>query len=111
MTSSVAEAREALATDVRVSDDTLSVELADGRTIAAPLAWYPRLAHATTEERNTWRLIGGGRGIHWPTIDEDISVANLLRGLPSAESQNSFRKWLASRSKAGKKGGQRGQRT
>ena len=99
MSSSMVEAREALATHVEVSEDTLSVELADGRTIAAPLAWYPRLTHATTEERGSWRLIGGGRGIHWPAIDEDISVANLLGGQPSAESQNSFKKWLAGRAK------------
>jgi hypothetical protein len=99
MSSSVVEVREALATHVELSEDTLSVELADGRTIAAPLAWYPRLVHATLEERNSWRLIGGGRGIHWPAIDEDISVANLLAGQPSAESQSSFKKWLAARTK------------
>jgi hypothetical protein len=85
-----------------VSEDTLSVELADGRTIAAPLAWYPRLMHATAEEQNTWRLIAGGRGIHWPALDEDISVANLLAGQPSAESQSSFKKWLASRATPGR---------
>jgi hypothetical protein len=99
MSSSAAEAREALATGVEVSENTISVELADGRTIAAPLAWYPRLEHATAEERGSWRLIGGGRGIHWPAIDEDISVANLLAGHPSAESQSSFKKWLAGRTK------------
>jgi hypothetical protein len=99
MSSSAVEAREALATRVVLSEDALSVELADGRTIAAPLAWYPRLAHATAEERNSWRLIGGGRGIHWPLIDEDVSVANLLAGQPSAESQSSFKKWLTGRSK------------
>jgi hypothetical protein len=77
--------REALAIHAAVSQDTLSVELTDGRTIAAPLAWYPRLAHATAEERNDWRLIGSGRGIHWPAVDEDISVANRLAGQPSAE--------------------------
>src|SRR5437588_10429570 len=93
------EGRAALATRVEVSEDTLSVELADGRTIAAPLAWYPRLAHATAEERNAWRLVGGGRGIHWPAVDEDVSVANLLSGEPSAESPDSFKKWLAGRSK------------
>ncbi len=98
MSSSVVEAREALAVHVEVSDDTLSVELSDGRTVAAPLAWYPRLAHGTADERRSWRLIGGGRGIHWPEIDEDISVANLLAGQPSAESQSSFKKWLAGRS-------------
>ena len=102
MSSFAVEAREALATRVTVSDDTLSVELADGRTIAAPLAWYPRLAHATAEERSSWRLIGGGRGIHWPAVDEDVSVANLLAGQPSAESQSSFKKWLAGRAKPGR---------
>ena len=99
MSSSAVEAGEALATEVAVSDDTLSVELSDGRTIAAPLAWYPRLAHASAEERGSWRLLGGGRGIHWPALDEDISVANLLAGQPSAESQTSFEKWLAGRAK------------
>jgi hypothetical protein len=97
MHSSAVEARGALATRVEVSQDTLSVELADGRTIAVPLAWYPRLAYATGKERGVWRLIGRGQGIHWPAIDEDISVANLLAGQPSAESQSSFKKWLAGR--------------
>src|SRR5947208_2563745 len=99
MNSSAVEGRTALATGVAVSEDTLSVELTDGRTIAAPLAWYPRLAHATAEERTSWRLIAGGQGIHWPALDEDISVANLLTGQPSAESQTSFKKWLAGRAK------------
>ncbi len=99
MSSSTVETREALAVDVEVNEDTLSVELSDGRTIAAPLAWYPRLEHGTREERNKWRLIGRGVGIHWPAIDEDISVANLLAGQPSAESQTSFKKWLAGRHK------------
>jgi hypothetical protein len=99
MSSSAVDSRTTLATGVEVSDDTLSVELADGRTIAAPLAWYPRLAQATAEERASWRLIADGRGIHWPAIDEDISVANLLAGQASAESQSSFKRWLASRAK------------
>jgi hypothetical protein len=99
MSSSVVETRVALATGVVVSKDTLSVKLADGRTIAAPLAWYPRLSHATTQERNSWRLIANGQGIHWPALDEDISVENLLAGQPSAESQSSFKKWLAGRVK------------
>jgi hypothetical protein len=86
--------REALATRVELSKHTLSLELADGRTIAAPLDWYPRLAHATPQERRFWRLIGGGRGVRWPEIDEDISVANLLAGLPSMESQRSFKNWI-----------------
>ncbi len=101
MSSSAAET-QALATHIEVSADTLSVELADGRTIAVPLAWFPRLAHASAEERGSWRLLGGGRGIHWPALDEDISIANLLAGQPSAESQSSFKKWLASRAKPGR---------
>jgi hypothetical protein len=107
--STVEEGREAQARGVEVSEDTLTVELADGRTIAAPLAWYPRLAHAKREEREVWRLIAGGRGIHWPDLDEDISVANLLAGRPSTESQHSFKKWLAGRSKPSR-GTKRGRR-
>jgi hypothetical protein len=99
MSSSGVESRTDQATGVAVSADTLSVELADGRTIAVPVAWYPRLARATADERRTWRLIANGRGIQWPAIDEDISVANPLAGQPSAESQSSFKKWLASRAK------------
>src|SRR3984957_8869097 len=99
MSSWAVKVREALATRVEVNEDAVSVELADGRTIAAPLAWYPRLAHASAEERGSWRLLGGGRGIHWPALDEDISVANLLAGQPSAECQRSFKKWLAGRAK------------
>jgi hypothetical protein len=101
MNSSNADKPGAPATSVAVSEDTLTVELADGRTIAAPLAWYPRLAHATPDERASWRLIAGGRGIHWPAIDEDVSVANLLAGQPSMESQSSLKKWLAGRAKPG----------
>ncbi len=86
------------AIDVRVSDDTLTVELSDGRTIAVPLDWYPRLKYATSEERRNWRLIGGGQGIHWEALDEDISVEGLLAGRPSGESQASFSRWLKGRS-------------
>ena len=86
------------AVDVDVSDDALTVELSDGRTIAVPLDWYPRLRYATEEERKNWRLIGRGQGIHWEDIDEDISVEGLLAGKPSAESQSSLRKWLQKRS-------------
>ena len=89
-----------LAQAARVTQDTLHVDLADGRTISVPLVWYPRLLHATAEERKNWRLIGKGRGIHWEAIDEDISVDGLLAGRPSAESQASFKKWLGSRSRA-----------
>ena len=69
--------------DVRVTDDTLTVDLLDGRTISVPLAWYPRLLHATAAQRTNWRVAGGGFGIHWPDIDEDLSTAGLLRGAPA----------------------------
>ncbi|MBM4125224.1 MAG: DUF2442 domain-containing protein [Nitrospira sp.] len=82
---------------VIVTQDTLQVELSDGRMIAVPLAWYPRLLHASKKERGNWRLIGKGQGIHWNNLDEDISVEGLLAGRPSGESQRSFKKWLASR--------------
>jgi hypothetical protein len=70
---------------IEISDDTLSVDLADGRRLAVPLAWFPRLLHATQEQRNKWELLGDGEGIHWPEIDEDLSVAGLLRGSPAPE--------------------------
>lgn len=82
------------AQSVAVTDDTLTVDLADGRTISLPLAWYPRLAHATRQERDNWRLIGQGQGIHWPDLDEDLSVESLLAGRKSAESPQSFARWL-----------------
>lgn len=82
----------------RVTEDTLCVDLSDGRTISVPLEWFPRLVHATPEERNNWRLIGRGHGIRWEAIDEDISVEGLLAGKPSGESQVSFKKWLSKRS-------------
>jgi hypothetical protein len=100
MSSSSVERRVVAATDVEVSADSLTVGLSDGRTISAPLAWFPRLLEATRKERKQWRLIGGGEGIHWPAIDEDISVAGLLAGHPSAESRTSFAKWLAERGKS-----------
>ena len=83
----------------KVTQDTLWVDLSDGRTIAAPLVWYPRLLNATAQERKTWRLVGGGVGLHWPGVDEDISVANLLNGQPSAESPASPKKWLSGRTR------------
>ena len=70
--------------DVRVTEDTLSVDLLDGRTIVVPLAWYPRLLHATPEQRQKWKVAGGGFGIHWPDIDEDLSTEGLLRGAPAS---------------------------
>jgi hypothetical protein len=88
---------EAKAQNVSVNADTLAVDLSDGRSISVPLAWFPRLLHGTPEERNNWRFIGGGEGIHWPDLDEDISVENLLAGKPSGESQSSFKRWLEKR--------------
>jgi len=85
------------AENVHVSEDALRVELSDGRTISAPLAWYPRLLHASAKERGNWRLIGRGHGIHWEDLDEDISVEGLLAGRASGESQASFKKWLEAR--------------
>jgi hypothetical protein len=79
---------------VMITEDTLKVDLSDGRTISVPLTWFPRLVHATQEQRDNWRLIGRGHGIHWDDIDEDISVEGLLAGRPSGESQSSFKKWL-----------------
>ena len=79
------------------SDDTLTVDLSDGRTISVPLAWFPRLFHGSREERANWRFIGKGQGMHWKDLDEDISVEDLLTGRPSRESQSSFKKWLESR--------------
>lgn len=85
------------AQSVTVTEDTLTVELTDGRSVSAPLAWYPRLVHGTLEERKNWRLLGRGSGIHWPALDEDISVENLLRGQASGESQQSLKRWLEQR--------------
>ena len=97
MTRSAIELKVPSATNVVVTDDTLTVDLSDGRTISVPLAWYPRLVHATDEERSVWRLIGRGEGIHWPKLDEDISVEGLIAGRPSGESQQSIAKWLNAR--------------
>lgn len=95
MTSSAREMVSAVG--VVVTDDAVSVELSDGRVVTAPIGWYPRLAHADSEERAAWEFVGGGHGIHWPAVDEDISVAGLLAGRPSGESQLSLQRWLAGR--------------
>ena len=71
--------------DVRVTEETLSVDLMDGRMIAVPLAWYPRLSAATPDQRAHWQVCGGGYGIHWPDIDEDLSTEGLLRGAPAPQ--------------------------
>jgi hypothetical protein len=85
------------ATNAVVTDDTLTVDLSDGRTISVPLAWYPRLVHGTPEERAMWRLISRGEGIRWPQLDEDISVGDLIAGRRSGESQVSLVRWIATR--------------
>ena len=100
MTTLAIELRMVSAQNVQVTDDALIVDLSDGRTVSVPLAWFPRLLHGTPEERNKWRLIGEGEGIHWPDLDEDISVENLILGKPSGESQKSFKKWLEARAKS-----------
>ncbi len=97
MTHSAIEFRVPRAVSVSVTPDMLEVALDDGRTIAAPLAWFPRLLHGTAEERAHARLIGQGEGLHWPALDEDVSVEALLAGRPSAESAASLKRWLAGR--------------
>jgi len=97
MSISPIETERPRAEDVKITSDSLIVDLSDGRTISVPLEWFPRLLHATHEERSNWRLIGRGHGIHWEKIDEDISVEGLLAGRPSGESQRSFKKWIDQR--------------
>lgn len=97
MNSSKIEVRIATAQHITITEDALIVDLGDGRTVSVPLAWYPRLLHGTPEERNNWRLIGEGGGVHWPDLDEDVSVENIILGRASGESQRSFKRWLAER--------------
>jgi hypothetical protein len=91
--------RDVFARSVRFSEDSIIVDLDDGRTISAPLAWYPRLMHGSASEREQHKLIGEGEGIHWPGLDEDISVEGLLAGRRSAESDASLGRWLAHRTR------------
>lgn len=97
MSTLVVETELALASAVKVTEDDVILELSDGRTVSAPLAWYPRLLNGTPQERENWRLISRGEGIHWPDLDEDISVENVLFGRRSGESQSSFKHWLEQR--------------
>ena len=85
---------------VSITDDTLTVDLEDGRTIAVPIGWYPRLAHGTPAERANFQISGAGYGIHWPDLDEDIGVEGLLLGKRSTESPASFERWLQRRQSA-----------
>jgi hypothetical protein len=82
---------------VTVTDDALSVDLEDGRTIVVPIGWYPRLAYGTSTERLNFQISGAGRGIHWPDLDEDIGVEGLLLGKKSSESSESFERWFQGR--------------
>jgi hypothetical protein len=101
MTISAVEISVPVAESITVTEDTLTVELSDGRSLSVPLAWFPRLVHTTPVERKNWRLIGRGHGIHWIKLDEDISIEGLLAGKPSGEDQASFKKWLSARSSSG----------
>jgi|SRR6516162_1740184 hypothetical protein len=100
MSTSRVETLDAAAPAVEVTDDALIARLTDGRTISVPLAWFPRLSHGTSEERSNWRLIGNGEGIHWPELDEDISIPSLLAGHRSGETSESLRNWLERRSRS-----------
>ena len=101
MSSSLTEVQEARAKRVRVLEDALCIELADGRTITVPLVWYPRLWYARPEERTHLEVIGDGAYIHWPELDEDLSVAGILAGRRSGESPQSLKQWLAAREATG----------
>ncbi|MCY3659449.1 MAG: DUF2442 domain-containing protein [Caldilineaceae bacterium] len=94
MAASTTETRAPRAAAVSLTEDALTVDLSDGCTISVPLTWFPRLTYVDAEERAHWELIGDGEGIHWPDLDEDISVNGLLAGRPSDESPKSFRRWL-----------------
>ena len=97
MTTSPIEREPVRALSIEVREDALIVLLDDGRTVSAPLDWYPRLAHASPAERDNWRMIGSGEGIHWPDLDEDVRVTDLLRGIRSGESTRSLERWLSER--------------
>lgn len=93
-----ARSSHALAAAVTVTDDEVQVRLDDGRTIATPIAWYPRLLHGSDDERRNVEVIDGGRGLHWPDLDEDLSVEGMLAGRPSGEGAESLAQWRQSRS-------------
>ena len=97
MDSSAVETQEARARKVTVTEEAVTVDLVDGRTIIVPLAWYPRLWHGTPEERNHFEIFGDGTYIHWPDLDEDLTVAGLLAGFPSGENPQSLKSWLDGR--------------
>lgn len=92
--------RDVFAEAVQFTDESMTVLLDDGRALSIPLSWYPRLFHAAKHEREKYELIGGGEGIHWPLLDEDISIEGLLAGKHSAESDKSLSRWLEKRRNA-----------
>lgn len=100
MTTLVLE-NEPSAREVKVTDDQLVVALIDGRTLSIPLSWYPRLLHATKEERQNVYLLGNGYALEWPNLDEHIGLEGLLAGRRSGESRTSFERWLSTRKVAG----------
>lgn len=97
MSFSVLEVQEARAQSARVDDDSLIIDLVDGRTISVPLVWFPRLWHGTPEKRANLILLGEGTLLHWPDLDEDLSVSGILAGRHSGESQESLKRWLEER--------------
>lgn len=101
MNTLVVDLQRARAQSVQVTEDTLIVELRDGRTISVPLAWYPRLWYGSQKERANFEIIGDGEYIHWPDLDEDLSVSGILAGRRSREKPESLKKWLASRERKG----------
>jgi hypothetical protein len=103
MSSLAAEKKEPRARNVAVAEESLTVDLVDGRTIIVPLVWYPRLWHGTPEERNRFEIFGDGTYFNWPDLDEDLTVAGLLAGLPSGENPKSLKKWLAGRAQKKRK--------
>lgn len=107
MSSSAVETQETRAQSVKVTGEALTVDLVDGRTIIVPLVWFPRLWHGNPRERSHFEMFGQGRYIHWPDLDEDLTVTGLLAGRQSGESLESLGKWLDSRKVAGNKRGSR----
>jgi hypothetical protein len=95
MSSSGIEIQEARAQELQINEDSMFVELADGRALIVPLAWFPRLWYGTAKERENFEIIGDGSNLHWPDLDEDVSITGLLAGRRSGESRESLKKWLA----------------
>jgi len=109
MSSLDVEIQEARAQAVRITDDSLTVDLVDGRTVIVPLVWFPRLWHGSRDERGHFEVFADGAYIHWPELDEDLTVASLLSGRRSGESSKSLKKWSAARRKKRKNATKRSQ--